>query len=102
MHSIKELLDSFYHMVVQRLYLFRGGRPSCSPMFRGKSCPGVSAWPRFFESWRWFASHFYLVPKPTRKAVPAEFWVSSPTNPAATSAMPPSPLRTSLEVCRRL
>src|SRR5204862_7714 len=27
MLAIKELLDSFYHMVVQRLYLFRGGGP---------------------------------------------------------------------------
>src|SRR6184192_3677834 len=101
MLAIKELLDSFYHMVVERLYLFHGGGPhaigiaaqpiswgrsSCSPRLSGTSCRGVSAaWPSSFEFWRVFAQRYLLVLQLIHKAVRAEFWVSSPTSLAATS-----------------
>jgi len=40
----------------------------------------VSAWTSSFEFWRWFAPRYLLALRPTRRAVAAEFWVSSPTN----------------------
>src|ERR1700675_5056250 len=62
-HTNNQTLDSLRRMVVQRLYLFSGGRSSCSPMF---------------VFWLRYAWCFLPPARLTRKAAQAEFWVASP------------------------